>query len=88
MSVKSTSELRAMSIQDLKVLRKRITNIIEVKGKGVLIDLAIGDSVMVDHKKLAGEVCRVIKINRTKAVVDSVAMGKVSVPSSLLVPIN
>ena len=87
MSVRSTSELRAMSIQDLKVLRKRITNIIESKGKDVLIDLAIGDSVMVDHKKLSGEVCKVVKINRTKAIVDSISMGKVSVPSSLLVAI-
>ena len=76
-----------MSIQDLKVLRKRITNIIESKGKDVLIDLAIGDSVMVDHKKLSGEVCKVVKINRTKAIVDSISMGKVSVPSSLLVAI-
>ena len=87
MSVRSTSELRAMSIQDLKGLRKRITNIIESKGKDVLIDLAIGDSVMVDHKKLSGEVCKVVKINRTKAIVDSISMGKVSVPSSLLVAI-
>jgi hypothetical protein len=87
MSVRSTSELRAMSIQDLKVLRKRITNIIEAKAKDVLIDLAIGDSVMVDHKKLSGEVCKVVKINRTKAIVDSISMGKVSVPSSLLVAI-
>ena len=87
MSVRSTSELRAMSIQDLKVLRKRITNIIEAKGKDVLIDLAIGDSVMVDHKKLSGQVCKVVKINRTKVVVDSRTIGKVSVPMSMIVPI-
>jgi len=88
MSVRSTSELRGMSIQDLKVLRKRITNIIDLKGKDVLLDLAVGDSVMVDHKKLSGQVCRVVKINRSKAIVDSATMGKVSVPSTLLVPLT
>ena len=80
-------DLNSMSITELRELRTRVNIMIDAKGMMNSTKLMIGDGVMVDHKKLSGQVCTVVKINRTKVVVDSRTIGKVSVPMSMIVPI-
>lgn len=80
-------DLNSMSITELRELKTRVNIMIDAKGMINSTKLMIGDGVMVDHKKLSGQVCKVVKINRTKVVVDSRTIGKVSVPMSMIVPI-
>ena len=49
------------------------------------MSFTIGQEVLVDHKKLRGQVCEVVKINRSKVVLNSPSMGKVSVPMSMVI---
>ena len=77
-------DLNSMSISELRELRTKINYMMDAKGINSARQLAVGDGVMVDHKKLRGEVCKVVKVNRTKVVLDSRTMGKVSVPMSLI----
>ena len=80
-------DLNSMSITELRELKTRVNIMIDAKGMINSTKLMIGDGVMVYHKKLSGQVCKVVKINRTKVVVDSRTIGKVSVPMSMIVPI-
>ena len=48
------------------------------------MSFTIGQEVTVDHKKLRGQICEVVKINRSKVVLNSPSMGKVSVPMSMI----
>ena len=57
---------------------------IDIKGQTNAMSYTIGQQVTVDHNKLRGQICEVVKINRTKVVLNSPTMGKVSVPMSMI----
>ena len=89
------SELKNLSIDELRELNSKIVEIIKIKRSEIAWDmkneLYIGANVSVNHPKLSGKQCRVKKINRTKAVIEvlneNVSYGSVSsynVPLSML----
>ena len=88
------SELNSLSIEELRVLNKKVVEVIKLKRNEVALDvkdsLYIGANVSVNHPKLSGKQCRVTKINRTKAVVEVLngpSYGRVSsynVPLSMI----
>ena len=89
------SELKNLSIDELKELNSKIVEVIKIKRSEIAWDvkneLYIGANVSVNHPKLSGKQCRVKKINRTKAVIEvlneNVSYGSVSsynVPLSML----
>jgi len=77
-------DLSKLSINELRTLRTNVTKWIEIKGQSNAMSFIIGQEVTVDHKKLRGQVCEVVKINRSKVVLNSPSMGKVSVPMSMV----
>lgn len=77
-------DLSKLSINELRTLRTDVTKWIEIKGQSNAMSFIIGQEVTVDHKKLRGQVCEVVKINRSKVVLNSPSMGKVSVPMSMV----
>lgn len=79
-------DLSKLSIQELRELRSNVNQWIDIKGYTTAMSFTVGQEVTVDHKKLRGQVCEVVKINRTKVVLSSPSMGKVSVPMSMIVP--
>lgn len=78
-------DLSKLSISELRALRAKVNQWIDHKGMSNAMGFTIGQEVKVDHKRLRGQICEVVKINRTKVVVDSPSMGKVSVPMSMIV---
>lgn len=89
------SELKNLSIDELRELNSKIVEVIRIKKSEIAWDvkneLYIGANVNVNHPKLNGKQCRVKKINRTKAVIEvlneNVSYGSVSsynVPLSML----
>ena len=89
------SELKNLSIDELRELNSKVVEVIKIKRSEIAWDvkneLYIGANVSVNHPKLSGKQCRVKKINRTKAVVEvlneNVSYGSVSsynVPLSML----
>ena len=77
-------DLSKLSVKELRELRTNVNRWIDVKGQSNAMSFTIGQEVTVDHKKLRGQICEVVKVNRTKVVVDSPSMGKVSVPMSMI----
>ena len=89
------SELKNLSLEELRELNSKVVEVIKIKRSEVTWDmkneLYIGANVSVNHPKLSGKQCRVKKINRTKAVIDvlneTTSYGKVvtyNVPLSML----
>lgn len=89
------SELKNLSIDELRELNSKVVEVIKIKRSEVAWDmkraLYIGANVSVNHPKLSGKQCRVKKINRTKAVIEvlneNVSYGSVSsynVPLTML----
>ena len=89
------SELKNLSLEELRELNSKVVEVIKIKRSEVAWDmkneLYIGANVSVNHPKLSGKQCRVKKINRTKAVIDvlneTTSYGKVvtyNVPLSML----
>ena len=77
-------DLSKLSISELRELRSNVNQWIDIKGQTNAMSYTIGQEVTVDHKKLRGQVCEVVKINRTKVVVNAPSMGRVSVPMSMI----
>ena len=88
------SELKNLSLQELRDLNSQIVELIKIKKSEVAWEtkqeLYIGANVSVNHPKLSGKQCRVNKINRTKAVIEvlnSTSYGRVNeynVPLSMI----
>ena len=84
------SELKNLSIDELRELNSKIVEVIKIKRSEIAWDvkneLYIGANVSVNHPKLRGKQCRVKKINRTKAVIEVLnsGMGSYNVPLSML----
>jgi len=88
------SELKNLSLQELRDLNSKIVEVIKIKKSELAWDikneLYVGANVSVNHPKLSGKQCRVSKINRTKAVIEvlnSTSYGRVNeynVPLSML----
>ena len=89
------SELKNLSLEELRELNSKVVEVIKIKRSEVAWDikneLYIGANVSVNHPKLSGKQCRVKKINRTKAVIEvlneNVSYGSVNsynVPLSML----
>ena len=77
-------DLSKLSISELRTLRTKVNQWIDHKGISNAMSFIVGQEVTVDHKKLRGQICEVVKINRTKVVVNAPSMGKVSVPMSMI----
>ena len=78
-------DLSKLSVKELRELRDNCTKWMDIKGIHNAMSFTIGQEVTVDHKKLRGQICEVVKINRSKVVLNSPSMGKVSVPMSMIV---
>lgn len=77
-------DLSKLSILELRSLRDNCNKWISLKAQSNAMSFTIGQEVTVDHKKLRGEVCEVVKVNRSMVVLDTPSMGKVSVAMSLV----
>jgi len=77
-------DLSKLSVKELRELRTQVNRWMDIKGISNAMSFVVGQEVTVDHNKLRGQICEVVKVNRTKVVVDSPSMGKVSVPMSML----
>tara|TARA_B100000780_G_C21049723_1_gene421504 strand:- start:567 stop:833 length:267 start_codon:yes stop_codon:yes gene_type:complete len=77
LSVDQLRTLNAMCVETMKTKR----NVESLMNKG---NIFVGGNVTVNHPKLRGQVGVVIKVNRTKAIVDTSTMGRVSIPLNLL----
>ena len=77
-------DLSKLSVKELRELRDNCTKWMDIKGISNAMSFTIGQEVTVDHKKLRGQICEVVKINRSKVVLNSPTMGKVSVPMSMI----
>ncbi len=77
-------DLSKLSVKELRELRDNCTKWMDIKGISNAMSFTIGQEVTVDHKKLRGQICEVVKINRSKVVLNSPSMGKVSVPMSMI----
>lgn len=83
------SELNQMTIEELRMLNRKVVEVIKMKKSEVALDvkeeLYIGANVKVNHPKLAGKQLRVEKINRTKAVLKVLnGYGTYTVPMSMI----
>jgi vacuolar-type H+-ATPase subunit B/Vma2 len=89
------SELKNLSLQELRELNSKIVELVKIKKSEVAWEtkqeLYVGANVSVNHPKLSGKQCRVSKINRTKAVIQvlnsSTSYGRVNeynVPLTML----
>lgn len=88
-------ELNQLSIEELRVLNKKVVEVIKMKRSESAMDikeqLYVGANVSIDHPKMKGKQCRVKKINRTKAVVEVLnetsygRVGSYNVPLSMII---
>jgi len=83
------SELNQMSIEDLRVLNKRVVEVIKMKRRANSLDvkesLWVGATVKVNHPKLMGKELRVEKINRAKATLSVLnGFGSFNVPLGMI----
>jgi hypothetical protein len=81
--------LSEMTIEDLRKLNSIIINMIDFKNNQLAMlkkaSLEVGQIVTVNHKRLKGKKMKVIKINRTKAVLNEVgSFGSFNVPFNLI----
>jgi len=65
------SELQKMSLDELRALRMVIDKFIDSKVARTVDELKIGDTVKINHKKVAGMTFTVTKVNRKKIRVKS-----------------
>lgn len=87
-------ELNLMSIEQLRVLNKKVVEVIKMKRSESAMDikseLYVGANVSVNHPKMKGKQCRVKKINRTKVIVEVLngpsygRVGSYNVPLSMI----
>ena len=86
------SELNQMSIEELRNLNSMVVTIINNKkammGHEMKQQLYVGANVKVNHPKLAGKQCRVVKINITKAVIEVINGPSYGRVSSYNVPLS
>ena len=86
------SELNQMSIEELRNLNSMVVTIINNKkammGHEMKQQLYVGANVKVNHPKLAGKQCRVVKINITKAVIEAINGPSYGRVSSYNVPLS
>lgn len=83
------SELKNLSIEELRVLNSKIVEVIKMKKSELAWDvknqLYVGANVSVNHPKMKGKQCRVEKINRTKCVIKVLnGYGSYNVPLSMV----
>ena len=83
------SELKNLSIEELRVLNSKIVEVIKIKKSELAWDvknqLYVGANVSVNHPKMKGKQCRVEKINRTKCVIKVLnGYGSYNVPLSMV----
>jgi len=83
------SELNQMSIEDLRMLNKRVVEVIKIKRRANSLDvkesLWVGATVKVNHPKLMGKELRVEKINRAKAALSVLnGVGFYNVPLGMI----
>jgi hypothetical protein len=73
-----------LSTAELRDLRTRINNEIELRAYGTVKTLRPGMSIKVDHHKVMGLTGRLVKINRTKCKVDFGIKGVFNVPKTMI----
>lgn len=83
------AELNQMSIEDLRMLNKRVVEVIKMKRRVNSLDvkesLWVGATVKVNHPKLMGKELRVEKINRAKAALSVLnGVGFYNVPLGMI----
>lgn len=83
------SELKNLSIEELRVLNSKVIEVIKIKKSELAWDvknqLYVGANVSVNHPKMKGKQCRVEKINRTKCVIKVLnGYGSYNVPLSMV----
>ena len=82
-------ELNQLSIEELRMLNKKVVEVIKMKRSESAMDikeqLYVGANVSVNHPKMKGKQLRVEKINRTKAVLKVLnGVGSYNVPLSMI----
>ena len=86
--VMKLSEMNNLSDVDLRTIKNTITDILSSRRdmNSVMIksQLKEGMTVQVDHKKLSGIDCTVVKVNRKKIVINC-SKGRFTVPMSMLI---
>ena len=86
--------LSALSLDELKTLRKRISSELNYRSHQQLIEnknsIRVGDFVTVDHAKTSGKIYRVTSMRRTKASIENVSTSRESynLPISMMVKTN
>ena len=86
--------LSALSLDELKTLRKRISSELNYRSHQTLIEnknsIRVGDFVTVDHVKTQGKIFRVTSMRRTKASIENVSTSRESynLPISMMVKTN
>jgi len=83
------SELTKLSIEELRILNKKVVEVIKIKKSETALNvkesLYVGANVSVNHPKLSGKQLRVEKINRTKAVLKVLnGYGTYTVPMNMI----
>ena len=68
-------KLMKMDIDELRALRMIVDKLIQTKASVVINELQVGDTVKVNHRKVAGMTFTVVKINRKKIRVKQVNSG-------------
>ncbi len=77
-------DLSTLTQKELRDLRTRINNEIELRAYGTVNTLRPGMSIKVDHHKVVGLTGRLVKINRTKCKVDFGSRGIFNVPKTMI----
>ncbi len=79
--------LSALSVEELKSFRKRISSELNYRSHQQLIEnknsIQIGDFVTVDHVKTQGKIFRVTSMRRTKATIENVSTSRESYTLSI-----
>jgi hypothetical protein len=78
------SQLRKLDINELRVLRTLIQEVIEDKALDVKDELRIGTKVKINHKKTIGQIFTVVDIKRKKAIVQGIVGGRYNVALTML----
>lgn len=68
-------KLMKMDIDELRAFRMIVDKLIQTKTSVVINELQVGDTVKVNHRKVAGMTFTVVKINRKKIRVKQVNSG-------------
>lgn len=63
------SELNAMNLKDLRVLKNTIDTMISLKSAMIVGEMKVGDMVKINHRKTVGMKFIIKKINRKKVIV-------------------